>query len=107
MSDIDIMKQRNDVTRRLEHTSAIHRNCIRINSNNTKRHEKKKFEICWELAKEGKEFITEGVFKESGIRSDIINLDEKILYEIETNPRDFENRKSDYPEDFHIEMIEV
>ncbi len=107
MTEMEVMKQRNDVARRLEHTSSIHRNCIRINAGSTKRHEEKKFEIAWRLAKEGKEFITEAVFKKEGVRADIVCLDTKEIFEIETNPRDFELRKSDYPDDFKINLVEV
>ncbi len=101
------MKKRNDVARKLKHNSSIHRNCIRINSGDTEKLENKKFEIAWNLANEGKEFVTEAEFKDRDIRADVLSLDDKKIYEIETDPTDFELRKSDYPDDFEIEMITV
>lgn len=107
MGKIERMRKRNDVARRMEHTSSIHRNCIRINIHNTERHERKKFDLAWNLAKQGKKFVTEAEFKKSNIRADLVSLDDKKIFEIETNPKDFELRKEKYPEDFEIIMVEV
>jgi hypothetical protein len=86
MNKRDLQRAKNDNARRLEHTSKIHRNCIRINTGNTYAHELKKFEVCWALAKDGKEYITEAVVEGTKRRYDIFVLDTGEIIEIETNP---------------------
>ncbi len=58
---------------RFSNRSGSHTQCIRLNCNNTWEHELKKFEICWKLLKEKKEFLTEAIFL-NGKRADIIDL---------------------------------
>ncbi len=48
-------------------------NCIKLNVHSTLEHEKKKFETCWRILKEGNAFITEGIFKTGG-RCDILEI---------------------------------
>ncbi len=41
-----------------------------------------KFEICMQLKKWGHEFYTEAIFDESGLRADVIDADEGVVYEV-------------------------
>ena len=83
----DLQREKNNNTRPLEHTSKIHRGCIRINTGNTYAHELKKFEECWRLSEEGKEYITEAVVEDTKRRYDILVLDTGEIIEIETDPK--------------------
>lgn len=94
-----IEKTRNDNARKLEHTSRRHRNCIRIHPQNSKRHEMKKVEICWELLQEGKEFVTEAEFEDKDIRADIYVLDDAEIIEVESSDYELDERKSKYPDE--------
>lgn len=82
MNDSELKLKRNNTARLFEHSSKIHRNCVRINVGNTIEHERKKFETCFELKKQGKEFITEAVFEKSRKRADIVVLDDGLCIEI-------------------------
>lgn len=93
-----IEKTRNDNARKIKNTDSRHRNCIRVHRQNSKRHEMKKVEICWELLQDGKEFITEARFKDSDIRADIYVLDDDEIIEIESTDYKLEERKNKYPE---------
>ena len=66
---------------RIGNRSGSHRGCIRINPSNSYEHEKAKFDECYELAKNGKEYLTEAIFH-NGKRADIIVLDENRVIEI-------------------------
>ena len=88
--------------------SGSHRNCLRLSTANTKKHELKKFEICWELLKEGKQFLVEAKFASpySG-RPDIVVLDDHKIIEIlysESKKSCLEKSKR-YPALFVLEMI--
>ena len=94
LSSLDLMK-------------CIKRNCIKLNTHNLKKHEEMKFQICWALAKEGKEFITEAIFH-NGKRADVIDLDSHIIIEIlgtETEEECREKIKS-YPKLFEVIMVD-
>ena len=96
MNQKELMTHRNNVARRFEQNSRIHRNCIRLNVGNTFDHEQAKIIICMALALEKKEFITEAVTLDRKERYDIINLDDDERIEIETDPKRaerFEGRK--------------
>jgi len=58
-------------------------NCVRFSAANSKEHEIKKAEICFELTKNNNYFITEARFINGG-RCDILSLTEEngICYEI-------------------------
>ena len=49
-------------------------------------HEQAKALKCWELMKEGKQFITEAKCRFTGLVRDVVCLDDGISYEIETDP---------------------
>lgn len=79
------MRRRNDTARQFEHTSKNKRNCIRISTANSYKHELKKFEVCWEIANNGQEFLTEAVTLDRKRRCDVVNLDLNEIIEIETD----------------------
>lgn len=60
------------------------KNAIYFNPSNSLSHELKKAEICYNLQKEKKQFITEAVDNQTGLRRDIVCLDDEEIYEIET-----------------------
>jgi hypothetical protein len=41
-----------------------------------------KFQICKKLKDWGHEFYTEAIFDDSGLRADVIDADEGIIYEV-------------------------
>jgi len=57
------------------------KNSIKISAHNSFSHELMKFKICYQLRKEGKEFITEVIFQNNS-RADIICLDDMKIIEI-------------------------
>ena len=73
--------------RRYETSKLLHRafnskaNVIKINKNNTFAHELAKFLMCWEIAQDGKDFVTEAVFSNNR-RADILVLDDAEAIEI-------------------------
>ena len=73
--------QRNNVSRLLR-TSNRNRNAFRWSSNETKAHIDMKFAICKKLKEWGHEFYTEAIFEPSGLRADVIDADEGIIYEV-------------------------
>ena len=74
-------KKRNEVSRLLR-TSNRNRNAFRWSSNETKAHIDMKFAICRKLKEWGHEFYTEAIFEPSGLRADVIDADEGIIYEV-------------------------
>ena len=74
-------EQRNKVSRLLR-TSNRNRNAFRWSSNETKAHIDMKFSICKTLKDWGHEFYTEAIFDSTGLRADVIDADEGIIYEV-------------------------
>ena len=74
-------EQRNKVSRLLR-MSNRNRNALRWSSNETKAHIDMKFQICKKLKEWGHEFYTEAIFEPSGLRADVIDADEGIIYEV-------------------------
>jgi len=74
-------EQRNKISRLLR-TSNRNRNAFRWSSNETKAHVDMKFAICRKLKEWGHEFYTEAIFDDSGLRADVIDADEGIIYEV-------------------------
>ena len=74
-------EQRNKVSRLLR-TSNRNRNALRWSSNETDAHIEMKFHICKQLKAWGHEFYTEAIFEPSGLRADVIDADEGIIYEV-------------------------
>ena len=73
--------QRNKISRLLR-TSNRNRNAFRWSTNETKAHIEMKFAICKKLKEWGHEFYTEAIFEPSGLRADVIDADEGIIYEV-------------------------
>jgi len=67
-----------------------------------------KKEICENLSKEGKSFVTEAIF-ENGKRADILVLDDfKIIEIVNTELEEsIENKKNSYPDVLKIEVVRV
>ena len=74
-------EQRNKISRLLR-MSNRNRNAFRWGSNETKAHIDMKFAICRKLKEWGHEFYTEAIFDDSGLRADVIDADEGIIYEV-------------------------
>ena len=74
-------KKRNEVSRLLR-TSNRNRNAFRWSTSETEAHIDMKFQICKQLKKWGHEFFTEAIFDSTGLRADIIDADEGIVYEV-------------------------
>lgn len=110
------METKNNSARLLEFTSRGHRNCLRVNVNNTFAHEHKKFEVYWMLKCLGYEVVTEAEFRGKNARADLFVLDDCVAIEIiESEKKDsIEKKRKIYPcrivtvkttEDFEEKMI--
>ena len=96
-------EQRNRVSRLLR-TSNRNRNAFRWSSSETKAHIDMKFAICKKLKEWGHEFYTEAIFEPSGLRADIIDADEGIIYEV-VNTEGLESlirKRSRYPLEIRV-----
>jgi len=105
-----LLTKRNDAMREIRHSNKIgsHRNCIRINTNNSIEHEIAKLRICYELIKSGKEVVTEAIFV-NGSRADIVVLDTHKIIEVlysESEASCLEKARM-YPDLFELEMVKV
>ena len=110
MNKQDMMRKRNDAMREIRISNKIgnHRNCIRINVNNSIEHELAKLRICYDLIKSGKEVFTEAIFV-NGSRADILVLDDYKIIEIlysESEGSCLEKSKK-YPSLFVLEMVKI
>jgi len=110
MNKKELFKKRNDAMREIRHSNKIgsHRNCIRINTNNSIEHELAKLRVCYRLISEGKEVVTEAIFN-NGSRADIVILDNHKIIEIlysESEAACLEKAKK-YPDLFELEMVKV
>ena len=91
---------------RTSNRMGAHRNCVRLSAANTIEHERKKFEICYWLQKNGHLFITEAIFT-NGFRADILILDTGVALEIlhtETDEQ-FKKKLEKYPNDLKVNKI--
>ena len=77
----EIQRKRKEVSSFLR-TSNRNRNAFRWSTNETKAHIEMKFAICKKLKEWGHEFYTEAIFEPSGLRADVIDADEGIIYEV-------------------------
>ena len=78
---MNIQRKRNEVSRLLR-MSNRHKNVLRWSPNETIEHISRKFEICIKLKEWGHEFYTEAIFEPSGLRADLIDADEGVVYEV-------------------------
>jgi len=110
MNKQDLMRKRNDAMREIRYTNKAgsHRNCIRINVNNSLEHEITKLRICYELIKSGKEVFTEAIF-DNGSRADILVLDDHRVIEILCSESEESclEKYNNYPVLFELEMVRV
>lgn len=98
MNQKDKWQTRNQNAKKLLPADRKKQNVVNIHPQNSKRHEQKKFELCWELEQENKKYVTEARFKDRDLRADIYVLDDDEILEIETSKHELENRKNKYPE---------
>lgn len=98
MNQLDKLRQRNETMKLLSRKYNHKEGVVKINSGNTLNHELAKFLLCWKLANEGKQFVTEAIF-ENGKRADILVLDEFEAWEVlksETEEQ-FKKKLDEYP----------
>jgi len=98
MNKQELRQTRNQNRRKLVEKDRKKTNVVNIHPQNSKAHEKKKFELCWQLEQEGKKYVTEARFKDKDLRADIYVLDDDELLEIESSQHELQDRKSLYPE---------
>lgn len=98
MNEKDRQAKRNASARLLRFTSRHHVNCCRLNVNNTLKHELFKALECYNLRKQGHDFITEAEWEKGG-RADILDLDLMEAVEIAVSESDesLELKKKAYP----------
>lgn len=110
MNKQDIMIKRNNAMRLIRYSNKIgsHRNCIRINVNNSIEHEITKLKICYDLIKSGKEVFTEAIFV-NGSRADIVVLDDYKIIEVLCSESEGAclEKCSKYPDLFDLEVVKV
>ena len=108
MNKQDLMRKRNDAMREIRMSNKVgsHRNCIRINVNNSIEHEITKLRVCYDLIKDGMEVFTESVFV-NGSRADIVVLDDHRVIEVlcSESEKDCKEKFKNYPELFMLEMV--
>jgi hypothetical protein len=78
------------------------KNAIYINPANSLKHEIGKLTKCYELRKIKHEFITEAVENATGLRRDIVDMDDGEKYEIETDKL----RAERHNKDINVVMVE-
>jgi len=93
-------------TIRFANRSGSHVNCFRYFKNNTKAHERKKFEKYMELIDKGHKVLVEAIFN-NGKRCDILDLTDNLCIEIVNTESEesIVNKEGSYP--FPIEVIKV
>lgn len=86
-----------------------HENCVRISPANSLEHEKKKLEICYELAQQGIPFMTEVIFEGRHGRGDIVDLYNGIIFEVvkSESKESIEEKKKKYPDCFEVKVVRV
>lgn len=82
-------------------------NKVKLSASNTWEHEQKKCEICYNLLKDNKRFVTEAVFKNGLGRADILNISDGIVIEIAKSESEASliRKKAKYPIDLMIIRI--
>jgi len=98
MNKEELRKTRNKNLRKLKNKDRKKTNTVDIHPQNSKAHEKKKFELCWQLEQKNKEYVTEARFKDTDLRADIYILDDDEIWEIETSKQELSDRKNKYPQ---------
>ena len=95
---MSIQEIRNDTKRLLDRSFNTQEQVIKININNTIKHELAKFLLCWEAACDKKRFVTEAIFS-NGKRADILILDDGDAWEIlkSESKEKFKLKLNEYP----------
>lgn len=99
-----ILRNRREVTNTIR-ISNRNPDCLKINSSETKEHQKRKFQIFQYLRNQNKLVFTECIFQNMSGRADLIDSDEKIIYEIFNTEEEASllRKKKDYP--FEVRFI--
>ena len=105
---MDLLNAKRNECLRLVRMSNRRVNEIRIGNNESSAHRDKKIEICTELLKSGKCFVTEAIFVNGG-RADILVLDDFRVVEIMSSEKEFSiyEKKKLYPVGLRLEVIKV
>lgn len=84
-------------------------NKIKISKANTYAHEKKKFDVCWELLQQGFSFVTEARFKQNKGRCDVLDITNGYGIEIVCSEKEesIVKKKQKYPVPFIIVKVEA
>lgn len=82
----------------LDSSKAIKTNSVKTSKQLTDKHEDMKWKICRQLTKEGKDFITEAIFK-NGKRCDILVPGSLLVIEVLASEdiKDCKNKVEEYP----------
>jgi len=95
---------------RYSNRSGSHINCFRFTKGEkggcTWEHEFRKFQICWELASRGHEFMTEPIFN-NGKRADVVDLTAMVVYEVLASEKidSCAVKIESYPDCFEVRMV--
>jgi hypothetical protein len=81
MNKANILKNRREVAN-LIRISNRKPNCLCWHSGETEEHIKRKLDICIYLKKQDIEFYTEAIFSDDMRRADVIDADNKIIFEV-------------------------
>lgn len=74
--------QRQEILRLLDNAYNKDINKVKLSAANTKAHEMKKCEVCYDLLVNNKSFVSEARFKHNQGRCDVLCLEDGIGYEV-------------------------
>ena len=83
-----------------------HINCVKISPSNSYEHELAKFNLCWELCKTGRKFITEAIFESYSGRADVLTLAGDV-YEVVHSEKETSllKKEQNYPPELDIHVL--
>ncbi len=83
-------------------------NVVKLAKNNTPEHEWMKCALCWILTLQGRDYITEAIFKTGG-RADVFCIDTCTVYEIlhTESEKTFKEKIKKYPEEVEVIAIKT
>jgi hypothetical protein len=81
MNQMQLFRQRRQV-RDLLRMSNRYEGVLKWSPTETDAHVLMKFEICKWLKFQGKQFYCEAIFEGSGLRADVVNADDGVIYEV-------------------------
>jgi len=108
MSKLKRQMKENQMMRMLDDAFRKDRNMVKIGKGNTKAHERTKFDICWGLLQEDRNFVTEARFK-SGGRADVFDITTGVVYEVicSETKKQCEEKVKKYPCELEIIIVEA